>query len=47
VAVQFVINFEEGAEACVLHGDASSEHLLSEIVGAVREPMHPCLLTRM
>ena len=34
VAVQFVINFEEGGEGCVLHGDAASEHLLTEIVGA-------------
>ena len=33
-AVQFVINYEEGAENCVLHGDASSEAFLSEIVGA-------------
>ncbi len=34
IAVQFVINFEEGAENCVLHGDAASEAFLSEIVGA-------------
>ena len=34
VAVQFVINYEEGAENCVLHGDESSEAFLSEIVGA-------------
>ena len=34
-AVQFVINYEEGAENCVLHGDAASEAFLSEIVGAV------------
>jgi putative urate catabolism protein len=33
-AVQFVINYEEGAESCVLHGDAASEAFLSEIVGA-------------
>jgi len=33
-AVQFVINYEEGAENCVLHGDAASESFLSEIVGA-------------
>ncbi len=33
-AVQFVINFEEGAENCVLHGDTASEAFLSEIVGA-------------
>ncbi len=34
VAVQFVVNYEEGAENCVLHGDAASEAFLSEIVGA-------------
>lgn len=34
VAVQFVLNFEEGAENCVLHGDSASETFLSEIVGA-------------
>ena len=37
-AVQFVINYEEGAENCVLHGDAASEAFLSEIVGAVAYP---------
>ena len=37
-AVQFVINYEEGAENCVLHGDAASEAFLSEIVGAVPYP---------
>ena len=34
IAVQFVINYEEGAENCILHGDKSSEAFLSEIVGA-------------
>ena len=34
-AVQFVVNYEEGAENCVLHGDTASEAFLSEIVGAV------------
>lgn len=34
LAVQFVLNFEEGAENCVLHGDKASEAFLSEIVGA-------------
>ena len=33
-AVQFVINYEEGGENCVLHGDAESEAFLSEIIGA-------------
>ncbi|QND50501.1 allantoinase PuuE (plasmid) [Phyllobacterium sp. 628] len=34
IAIQFVLNYEEGGENCVLHGDASSEAFLSEIVGA-------------
>ncbi len=34
VAVQFVMNYEEGGENCVLYGDAASEAFLSEIVGA-------------
>ncbi len=34
VAVQFVINYEEGGENNILHGDAGSEAFLSEIVGA-------------
>ncbi|HBP29862.1 MAG: allantoinase PuuE [Advenella sp.] len=34
VAVQFVLNYEEGGESCVLHGDAGSEQFLSEIIGA-------------
>ena len=34
VAVQFVINYEEGGESCILDGDPASECLLSEIVGA-------------
>jgi allantoinase len=34
IAVQFVVNYEEGAENCVLHGDDASEAFLSEIVGA-------------
>ncbi len=34
LALQFVINYEEGAESCVLDGDPGSEKLLSEIVGA-------------
>jgi hypothetical protein len=33
VAINFVLNYEEGGESCVLHGDTHSEHLLSEIVG--------------
>ena len=34
VAVQFVLNIEEGSENCVLHGDPASETFLSEIIGA-------------
>jgi OHCU decarboxylase len=34
ICVQFVINYEEGGENCILHGDAASEAFLSEIVGA-------------
>jgi OHCU decarboxylase len=38
MAVQFVINYEEGGENCILHGDAASEAFLSEIVGAAAWP---------
>jgi allantoinase len=34
LALQFVINYEEGGENCVLHGDPAAEAFLSEIVGA-------------
>ncbi len=34
IAVQFVINYEEGGESCILDEDPASENLLSEIVGA-------------
>ena len=34
IAVQFVVNYEEGGENSVLHGDPASETFLSEIVGA-------------
>jgi putative urate catabolism protein len=34
IAVQFVLNYEEGGENSVLHGDAGSEAFLSEMVGA-------------
>lgn len=39
VAVQFVLNYEEGAENCVLDGDPASETFLSEIVNAQAFPM--------
>jgi putative urate catabolism protein len=38
IAVQFVINYEEGGENSILHGDAASEAFLSEIVGAAPWP---------
>ena len=34
IAVQFVLNYEEGGENCVLNGDKCSETFLSEIIGA-------------
>jgi len=34
VAVQFVVNFEEGGENNILHGDAASEAFLSDVLGA-------------
>ncbi len=34
IAVQFVINYEEGGENCILHGDSHSEAFLSEVIGA-------------
>ncbi len=38
VALQFVLNYEEGGERSVLHGDATSEQFLSEIIDP---PAHP------
>ncbi len=38
LAVQIVLNYEEGGENCVLHGDEASEAFLSEIVGAAQWP---------
>ena len=34
VAVQFVLNYEEGGERSILHGDATSEAFLSDVLGA-------------
>lgn len=34
VAVQFVVNFEEGGENCILHGDDASEAFLTDVLGA-------------
>lgn len=33
IAVQVVVNYEEGGESCVLDGDPASEHLLSDLLG--------------
>ncbi len=38
VAVQFVLNYEEGGEHCVLHGDAGSEQFLSEMFNPAAYP---------
>lgn len=35
LALQFVVNYEEGGENCILHGDSASEAFLSDIVGAL------------
>lgn len=34
IALQFVVNYEEGGENCILHGDTASEAFLSEITNA-------------
>ncbi len=38
VAVQFVLNYEEGGENCVLHGDVGSEQFLSELFNPASYP---------
>jgi putative urate catabolism protein len=38
VAVQFVVNFEEGAENSILHGDQASESFLTEVIGTTPWP---------
>jgi len=38
IAVQFVLNYEEGGENCVLHGDAGSEQFLSELFNPASYP---------
>ena len=38
ICVQFVVNYEEGGENNIIHGDAASEAFLSEIVGAAAWP---------
>lgn len=45
IAVQFVLNYEEGGENCILHGDPASETFLSEIIGtrAYEGVRHPSM----
>lgn len=38
VAISLVLNYEEGGENCLLHGDAASEAFLSDIAGAAPWP---------
>lgn len=38
IAVQFVLNYEEGGENCILHGDAASEAFLADVIGAAPWP---------
>ncbi len=38
VAISLVLNYEEGGENCILHGDAASEAFLSDIPGAAQWP---------
>ncbi|HEV8689858.1 MAG TPA: allantoinase PuuE, partial [Ideonella sp.] len=38
IALQFVLNFEEGGESSVLHGDAGSEQFLSEMANPASYP---------
>lgn len=46
VAVQFVLNYEEGAENSVLHGDTGSEQFLSDIIGQPAIPIATCRWSR-
>jgi allantoinase len=47
IAVQFVINYEEGAENNILHVDAASAAFLSEIVGAQPTQIERIALLRL
>lgn len=38
VAISLVLNYEEGGENCILHGDAASEAFLSDVAGAAMWP---------
>jgi peptidoglycan/xylan/chitin deacetylase (PgdA/CDA1 family) len=38
LALNFVVNYEEGGENCILHGDPASEAYLTEIVGTLPQP---------
>jgi allantoinase len=42
VAVQFVLNYEEGGENHIEHGDLGSEQFLSDIIGAASFPPNIC-----
>ncbi len=46
IAVQFVLNYEEGGEKPILHGDEGSEQFLSEISGVVYMQPVICLWIR-
>src|SRR5690606_24795248 len=46
IAVQFVLNYEEGGENSVLHGDAASEAFLADVIGAAPWPGQPSALER-
>jgi len=46
VALQFVLNFEEGGESSVLHGDAGSEQFLSELAAPAAYPARHLSLER-
>jgi len=41
IALQFVINYEEGAENSILHGDTAAEAFLSEWIGALPTELSP------
>ena len=46
VALQFVLNYEEGGENSVLHGDAGSEQFLSEMFNPPAFAAHSCRNSR-
>ena len=44
LALQIVLNYEEGAENCVLHGDKYSETFLSEIIDSKKKSVSEALV---